>query len=78
MEKKAREEALKKAAEQETPGQEEQLVLFDAWYAMRANMIPSKHMKEIIRADFMGRGLTNKETVKKYDAALEKYGVKLS
>ncbi len=79
MERKAREEALKAAAAQEDAGeQKEQLVLFDAWYALRANSIPSKHMKEILRADFAGRGLGNKETVEKFDLALEKYGVKLS
>lgn len=79
MERKAREEALKAAASQEAVGeQKEEEILFDAWYASRANSIPSKHMKEILRADFAGRGLKNKETAAKFDMALEKYGVKLS
>lgn len=79
MERKAREEALKKASEQESvEGEQPKDMLFDAWYAMRAQAIPSKHMKEILRADFAGRGLSNKETVEKFDMALEKYGVKLS
>lgn len=79
MERKAREEALKAAAAQEpAEDKKNEEILFDAWYAMRANSIPGKHMKEILRADFTGRGLSNKETVDKYDMALEKYGVKLS
>ena len=78
MERKAREEALKKAAVQEVAEQSEELVMFDAWYAMRAGSIPGKHMKEILRADFTGRGLGNKETMAAFDMALEKYGVKLS
>jgi hypothetical protein len=78
MERKAREEALKKAAVQEVTEQSEELVMFDVWYATRASVIPGKHMKEIIRADFTGRGLGNKETMAAFDMALEKYGVKLS
>lgn len=50
---------------------------FDVWYALREKQIPSKHMKEIILADFKGRGLTSKETLATFDAALRKYGVKL-
>lgn len=50
---------------------------FDAWYAMRAARIPKHHHKEIIKADFKARGLQQQESVKDFDAALEKYGVKL-
>ncbi len=79
MERKAREEALIEASKQEmSESSKEEEVLFDAWYAMRSSSIPSRHMKEILRADFAGRGLGNKETIAKYDAALGKYGVKLS
>lgn len=76
MEKKAREEAFKNRAE--SPGQtKSEEILFDAWFAMRSSQIPGRHMKEIIRADFTGRGLGNKATAEKFDLALEKYGVKL-
>ena len=50
---------------------------FDTWYALRKDMIPSQHHKEIIRADFYARGLDENETEKTFDAALAKYGVNL-
>lgn len=74
MEKKLREEAMKASAPADQGKSE---VQFDAWYVMRASQIPGRHMKEILRADFRGRGLGDKETVEKFDMALEKYGVKL-
>lgn len=78
MERKNREEARKRAAKQEAVGSvKSDDVAFDAWYALRASSIPSKHMKEILRADFTGRGLGNKEPLAKFDKALEQYGVKL-
>lgn len=53
------------------------LVEFNVWFAMREKKIPAQHMREIIWADFKGRGLLPKETVATYDAALAKYGIKL-
>lgn len=50
---------------------------FNVWFAMREKKIPAQHMREIIWADFKGQGLSAKETVAVYDAALTKYGVKL-
>lgn len=50
---------------------------FDAWYAMRGNKIPRQHHKEILKADFKARGLQQCESIEDFDAALEKYGVKL-
>lgn len=50
---------------------------FDGWWAMRATRIPSQHHKEVVKADFRGRGLSTKETMEDYDIALSKYGVKL-
>lgn len=73
MESKKRQEALKQAP----PADAEQKIHFDGWYALRGASIPGHHMKEIIRADFQGRGVGSKETIARYDAALEKYGVKL-
>lgn len=50
---------------------------FNVWFAMREKKIPPQHMREIIWADFKGRGLKPKETLATYDAALLKYGLKL-
>lgn len=51
---------------------------YDSWYALRSGGIPKHHMKEIIWADFTGRGLSEQEECSAYDEALGKYGVKLS
>lgn len=50
---------------------------FDAWYALRKLRIPKHHHKEILKADFKARGLGQQESMQDFDAALEKYGVKL-
>jgi hypothetical protein len=52
------------------------LIEFDGWWAMRMNQIPTQHHKEIIKADFKAQGLSKKETVETYDAALRRYGIK--
>jgi len=74
MEAKKREESLKKAAPKK---KEDKEVGFDQWHASRVSAIPAVHRKEILRADFKGRGLDGKATIAKWDEALEKYGVKL-
>lgn len=51
---------------------------FDAWHVMREAQIPRAHHKEIIKADFKGRGLSQVESASAFDAALKKYGVKLA
>lgn len=57
---------------------EAELVDFDGWWATRRSKIPEHHRKEIIRADFKGRGLSDSETMEDFDAALKLYGLKLS
>lgn len=52
-------------------------VAFDMWYAMRHKLIPLQHYKEILKADFKGRGLKETETLEAFDQALRKYGVKI-
>lgn len=52
-------------------------VEFEVWFAMREKRIPPQHLREIIWADFKGRGLGKTATVEAYDAALAAYGVKL-
>lgn len=51
---------------------------FDGWYALRGPRIPKHHHKEILRADFTARGLGQCESLEDFDAALNRYGVKLS
>ena len=55
----------------------EEKVDFDAWFAMRESQIPKQHHKEIIKADFKGRGLGQSERAEDFDKALRKYGLKL-
>lgn len=50
---------------------------FDAWFVMRGSKIPKQHHKEVIRADFKGRGLSQYESLEAFDAALRKYGINL-
>lgn len=69
----------KKSMEKQMPTVEEvRTVGFDVWFAMREKKIPAQHMREIIWADFKGQGLSKRETVTAFDAALVKYGVKLT
>lgn len=77
MEDRSRLEALRSGGEVQAPTSEE-LVEFDSWYATRSNRIPNHHMKEILAADFKGRGLSMQETMEKFDKALCHYGIKLS
>lgn len=66
-----------KKTEKQMPKAPQPTVGFDVWFAMREKKIPSQHLREIIWADFKGQGLSNRETLAVYDAALAKYGVKL-
>jgi hypothetical protein len=51
---------------------------FDAWWATVEKRIPLQHCKEIIVADFKGRGLSLQEAASSYDEALKEYGLKLN
>ena len=74
MEKKQREEAL--AANPPVVSAEK--IFFDQWWAANSKKIPAMHRKEIVFADFKGRGLTNKEFSKDFDLALKKYGLDIA
>lgn len=76
MERKKREAAHKAAAAKPMSNSDKE-VSFDEWYMMRSASIPKNHRKEVLKADFKGRGLGNKAELSRYDEALEKYGVKL-
>ena len=72
-------EAEKRAkAMKENPSQKkDDRVGFDQWWMQVAKHVPRAHRKEIIKADFKGRGLGDKALKSDYDKALESYGVKL-
>ncbi len=53
-------------------------IFFDQWWANKSKRIPPIHRKEVIFADFKGRGLTNKETTEAYDLGLKKYGLDIA
>lgn len=71
-------EAPQAAACQEQKAPEISKVDFDAWYAKRSGQIPRHHHKEVIKADFMARGLGQCESLEEFDGALKKYGIKLA
>lgn len=86
MSKKSRQERAARQAIAEIPQAElkamaeeqgEQLVDFDGWWAVRSTRVPSHHHKEVIKADFRGRGLSTMETMEDFDEALKEYGLKL-
>lgn len=56
---------------------EEELVDFDQfWMSLPGKVQLPFHLKEILKADFKARGLSLKEPMSKYDAALRKFGYK--
>lgn len=57
---------------------EEPQIEFDGWWALRGSVIPAIHKKEVIKADFKGRKVPMVGTLAMFDAALKKYGVKLT
>lgn len=73
-----KEAALEEAVASNPPAPlapEEEKHEFESWYALRSKKIPAHHHKEILKADFKARGLTDSETLEAFDAALKKYGV---
>lgn len=59
------------------PTKQDKEVSFSSWYHQRKASIPKQHLKEVIWADMVARGLKEMATMKEYDKALELYGVKL-
>ena len=72
---KIKEQKKAKAAKVEAPKDKE--LDFDAWHSMRRHQIGSTHFKEVILVYMKSIGLSTKETTETYDAALERYGIKL-
>lgn len=81
--KNKRQKPMSASAEAQAESQEMELapapnaIDFDGWWAARAAKIPPQHHKEIIKADFRGRGLSMMETMEDFDEALKEYGIKL-
>lgn len=50
---------------------------FDSWWALVSAKIPAMHHREIVKADMVGRGMTDSETFEDFSAALKKYGIEL-
>ncbi len=50
---------------------------FDTWYALRKESIPKHHHKEVLKADFKGRGLSGDCSMETFDRALAAYGIVL-
>jgi hypothetical protein len=74
MEAEKREKAM---SAQPKTAKEDKTVSFDSWWMKRCKQIPSMHRKEIIKADFKGRKLSEKELESDYDKALKAYGINL-
>jgi hypothetical protein len=55
--------------------QQPQKVDFIVWWALNEKKIPSHHHKEIIKADFKARGLSDMESMEDFSEALKKYGL---
>jgi hypothetical protein len=76
---KKRNENLEAAVEEAAPkAEQEELMDFEAWYALRESAIPGHHHKEILKADFNARKVPAMATAEEFDNALKKYGVKLA
>ena len=57
--------------------QEDGKIDFDSWWSPTAKRLSIKPwMKEIIKADFKGRGLSNREAPEKYEEGLSLFGIK--
>lgn len=78
MEAEKREKAMESKDKKPTKkDKKDEKVSFDTWWMMRSKKIPQSHRKEVIRADFKGRKLTDKELVADWDKALKAYGLEL-
>jgi len=77
MEDKARQDVVVAAPAQKAEKEDSNKVDLDSWFFLRSKQIPGHHMKEIIEADFRGRGLSGFETIEDFDKGLESYGVKI-
>ncbi len=59
------------------PIKQDKTMSYNSWYHQRKSKIPKQHLKEIIWADMIARGVKDISTVEEFDRALELYGIKL-
>lgn len=59
------------------PVKKDKVISFNSWYHLRKDDIPKQHLKEIIWADMVARGVKELSTAEEFDRALRLYGVKL-
>ena len=78
MAKKQEAAEKQKAMEPVPSANDEPVISFDMWWAItmkKINIRPS--YKEVVAADFRGRGLGKTATASAYNKALELYGIKI-
>ena len=79
--RRKREEAIKKVPEYAKPkpaAEVEKKISFDQWWMLVNKRVSLPYwQKEVILADFKGRGLSKMETEESFDNALKMFGVKL-
>lgn len=70
------EKAQRSLVKNEAPNTQE--ISFDQWWADRSAALKQPpYMKEIIQADFKGRGLSLKHTAEKWDWAAKQFGLNI-
>lgn len=71
---KSQREAAKSQIEQKT----EEAISFDQWWLDRSGSLNQpQYIKEILKADAKGRGLSGKQTADKWDWAARQFGLSL-
>jgi hypothetical protein len=70
-------EKVSETLNEQTQSVSDTRISFEEWWISRSKLVPEVHTKEIIRADFTGRGLGEKAEPHEWDSALALYGVKL-
>ena len=68
---------MENAKRKAVPIKQDKTMSYNSWYHQRKSKIPKQHLKEIIWADMIARGVKDISTVEEFDRALELYGIKL-
>lgn len=77
MEVIKREEALKDTDVTIITGSNDEKIDFDTWWMDINRRVKMKSwMKEVVQADFKGRGLGKHESIEKFDESLRLFGIK--
>lgn len=77
MEVAKREEALKESDVTIITGSDDEKIDFDTWWMDINRRVKMKSwLKEVVQADFKGRGLEKRESLEKFDESLRLFGIK--